>query len=387
MNNLNYSQLKKIRINGFKKLNSFLKHFLIRLSNLNGLLFLLLFFNFLIQAQEKPEPKEKNMEMSFRITSDHHFRGYNYSMLASQRNNTQYQEFNMVPAAQPQFDYSTPLKGLKTSFWGNFFLNNLSNRDSDFHILQDGPGMSEKVLPNGTIQNPYPNRTKRYKERNGLSQYDGLFFTIYYQWNTEIGTWSFGTWIWNNLNRLGKYTWQEYFIWYEPPFLKSINPKIHFFVNTSFDNAGASQTTTPLGVTNGQNYLYYEMSYKFCDKCKIQIVPKFQIGYISNNDNINKRSGIANMIQSLKFIYEEFDIVLNAMYRPDPILYDTFDPNRNDSKLPDPSKQNSVLGKSMLSQLNSMYPKEIADSIFYESNSQHIPKLIYFFTTGYTISF
>jgi hypothetical protein len=334
-------------------------------------------------------PVEKNMEMSTRITTDHHFRGYNYSMLASQRNNTEYASANFAPAFQPSFTYSAPLKGIKTFFWGNFFLNNLTNRDSDFAILQNSPGGTEKFtsISDGLPSDYYPGRTRRYKERNNLTQYDGLFYGIYYEWNTIVGQWSVGTWMWNNVNRLGKYSWQEYFIWYEPPILKSLNPKLQFFLNTSFDSGGSS--TTPLGITNGQNYAYYEMSHQFCKDCGIQITPRFQIGYVANNDNQNRRAGISNMIQSLKFSHNGFDLIFNAMYRPDPILYDTFDQNKSDSNLPNPSRQYGAENQAIKQQYSNNYPnsKELADYLFYQQTYQAIPKTIFFISTGYSWEF
>lgn len=344
---------------------------------------MILFIPPALSAQET-SPEEKNMNMSVRMTTDHNFRGYNYSMLASQRNNTSYSSVNFVPSVQPQFVYSAPLKGLNFLFWGNFFLNNLNDRDSDLFILQDGPGEKEKFV-NGTAKDFYPGRTRRYKERNGLTQYDGLFYGIYYEWDTKYGKWSVGTWMWNNVNRLGKYSWQEYFLWYEFPVLKVVNPKLQFYFNTSFDSGGSS--STPLGTTNGQNYLYYEMSHSFCADCSVQTVPKFQIGYVSNNDNQNRRSGISNIINSLKFIYHGFDLTLNVLYRPDPILYDTSDSVRSDSRLPDPSRQYGSMDRAVYQQLSGMYPKEIADWMFYQTGNQSIPKAIYYITTGYSWEF
>jgi hypothetical protein len=357
------------------------------ISNILSVLVIIFYFVFnkSVFSQEKPKEEEKNMQMSLRTTSDHHFRGYNYSMLASQRNNTEYSSVNFTPSVQPQFTYSTPLKGLKTFFWGNFFLNNMNNRDNDMFILQDGPGQSEKFSPTANVSDYYPGKTRRYKENNGLSQYDGLFFGIYYEWETKYGRWSVGTWMWNNLNRLGKYSWQEYFIWYEPQVLRFLNPKFQFFLNTSFDNGGSQGT--PLANTNGQNYMYYEMYHSFCQACAIQIVPKFQIGYVSNNDNQNKRSGFSNMIQSLKFVYNGFDLTFNAMYRPNPILYDTSDPNRSDSRLPNPSKQYGNIDRAIYQELSNNYPKEIANLMFYQYGSQSIPKMIFFISTGYSWEF
>ncbi|MBP6739735.1 MAG: hypothetical protein KA146_07075, partial [Leptospiraceae bacterium] len=140
------------------------------------ILFLILVLSFSISLFGEEE--EKPMWMSVRMTSDHNFRGYNYGALASQRNNTSYTNFTFAPALQPQFTYSTPLKGLKTLFWGNFFLNNLKDRDNDMFVLQDAPGKDERLpgvisdLQNGKMTYD-PSQTRSYRERNSLARYDG----------------------------------------------------------------------------------------------------------------------------------------------------------------------------------------------------------------------
>ena len=130
-----------------------------------------LFFSISIFSQE-----EKAMWMSVRMTSDHNFRGYNYGALASQRNNTSYANYTFAPAIQPQFVYSLPLKGLKTLFWGNFFMNNLKDKDSDLFILQDSPGGEERfstiVSDMETGKYYDPSKTRSYRERNSLGRYD-----------------------------------------------------------------------------------------------------------------------------------------------------------------------------------------------------------------------
>jgi hypothetical protein len=111
------------------------------------------------------------------------------------------------------------------------------------------------------------------------------------------------------------------------------------------------------------------------------------MGYVANNDNQNRRAGISNMIQSLKFSHNGFDLIFNAMYRPDPILYDTFDQNKSDSNLPNPSRQNSVEGQTILKQYSNNFPKELADYLFYQQTYQAIPKTIFFISTGYSWEF
>lgn len=352
------------------------------------ILFILLFCNYSLFSQEE---EEKPMWMSVRVTSDHNFRGYNYGALASQRNNTAYTNYTYAPAVQPQFIYSAPLKGLKLLFWGNFFLNNLKDRDNDMFLLQDSPGSDDRT---NTILSDMqsgkgiydPNKTRSYRDRNSMSRYDGIFFGIYYDWNTEIGTWSVGTWIWNNLNRYGKYSWQEWFIWYTPPFAKWANPKLSFFLNTSFDNGGASTSSTPLGYTNGQNYISFEVSHKFFPDKLIHIIPKFLTGYVQNNNNVDKRSGISNVLGSIQFLMGGFDFTLNLLYRPEPKLYDTSDPNKNDGRLADPSKQygnNRVVSE----ELNRRYPKDVANAIYYTMTSENFVRTVFFFSMGYTIEF
>ncbi len=324
-----------------------------------------------------------------RVTSDHNFRGYNYGALASQRNNTSYSNYTFAPAAQPQFVYSTPLKGLKTLFWGNFFMNNLQDRDSDMYLLQDSPGGEDRTTAiTSDMQagrSTYdPSRTRKYRERNSLGRYDGIFFGIYYDWNTAIGNWSTGTWLWNNLDRFGKYSWQEWFIWYTPPIAKWANPKLQFFINTSFDNGGSAGT--PLANTNGQNYTSIEFSRKFFEDKLIHVTPKISTGYVQNNDNTNKRSGISNVLTSLQFLFGKVDLTLNVVYRPEAKLYDTFDRNRSDGKLPDPSQQYGN-NRVVLEELNRRYPKEVANTIYNDWTSSKFVKAIFFFSIGYTIEF
>lgn len=329
------------------------------------------------------------MWMSVRLTSDHHFRGYNYSMLADQRNRTEYRRTSFVPALQPQFVYSLPLKGWKTLFWGNFFVNNMTDRDSDMRILQDEPGGAEKfstinseIQSTGTSTTFYPGRTRRYKERNGMMRYDGIFFGLYYEWTSRVGTWSVGTWLWNNLNRYGKYTWQEYFIWYEPPILKSANLKLQFFVNTSFDSGGSA--TVPLGTTNGQNYIAFETSHTFLKNFPIQVTPKLQGGYVSNNDNQSRRAGISNLVGTLKFERNGFDLSFHSLYRPEPLLYDTGDYNKRDGRLPDPGKQN-LLDTFASEQISKNFPGEPGNFINYQNTSEKFLKNIFIISFGYSI--
>ena len=84
------------------------------------------------------------MWMSVRMTSDHNFRGYNYGALASQRNNTSYTNFTFAPALQPQFIFCSS-KRLENVILGNFFMNNLKDRDNDMFALQDGPGGEDRT--------------------------------------------------------------------------------------------------------------------------------------------------------------------------------------------------------------------------------------------------
>ncbi len=326
-----------------------------------------------------------------RITSDHHFRGYNYGMLASQRNNTPYTQTNLTPAAQPFFIYNLPLNGLKTLFWGNFFLNNWKDKESDLRFFQDEPGGTDKtntilsdLQSTGSTTNFYPGRTRAYRERNSLGRYDGIFFGIYYEWKTQIGQFSVGTWIWNNLNRFGKYSWQEYFIWYEPPFWKKANLKFQYYLNTSFDNGGSAGT--PFGITNGQNYISFETSHTFFADSIISITPKLQGGYVQNNDNVSKRAGVSNIVGSLKFDHKGFDFTFHVLYRPEPLLYDTSDANKSDGRLSAPNRQN-LPDRVLADELNRRYPKEIANYLGYSYSNDKFLKTIFIFSIGYTVEF
>ncbi|MCB1189494.1 MAG: hypothetical protein H7A23_21180 [Leptospiraceae bacterium] len=354
-------------------------------------LFLIFFLQWNIYAEGNPK-EEKSMQMAIRLTTDHIFRGYNYAMLASDRNNTPYSSVNFVPAVQPQFVYATPLKGLKTLFWSNFFITNLKDRDSDFAILQDGPGQTDRfasilseMVNNSSAPAYNPYQTRSYRERNSLGRYDGIFFGVYYEWKTTFGEWSIGTWIWNNLNRFGKYTWQEYFIWYNPPVFKEANIKIQFFLNTSFDNGGSANS--PMGITNAQNYLSIESSHTFFKDKGVEVTPSIVVGYVQNNDNISKRAGISNAVTSLKFSKSGYDLTFHVLYRPAVLLYDTSDKNKSDGKLPDPEKQIGYVNKYVYNEIGKVFPSDIANYLNYEMGSKKIINTVFIISMGYSWEF
>lgn len=338
---------------------------------------------------------EVNTEFSVEIVSDFIFRGQSFGgEPARRRNNTSYQPYTDAWAIQPYIEYSAPLAGLKFLLWGNTFLQHSTDRDRD-RYLQTGPGernlgdtLQTQLAQTGRLLMPESDldylRMNLYKEKNGLHRQNGVFLGGFYEWNTKFGQWSVGTWFWNNADRAARFTWQEYFVWYKPKLLPFLNPMISVYFNSSSDNGGSN--SNPAGITNGQNYISLDLSHVFRDKKFFRITPSFHTGYLVNNDNINKKSGISNITSGLKFNFGALFTTLNWIHRPDVALFDIEDSNNRDSRTPNPSKQYGIHGL-VHSEFNRRFTQQAAAYLGEQYSSQAIVKNLYYISFGYETKF
>jgi len=339
------------------------------------------------EAKDKDLPLiEANMEVS----SDFIFRGESFGgEYVARRNNTPYRAYTDSWTFQPDVLFHTPLEGLKFLFWGNLNLQHRRDKDSDYRILQDGAGQQERFLElyrdfQGGGINFDPRVTKAHKEKNGLSRQDGAFLGGYYQWNNRLGMFRFGTWIWNNADRSNKYTWQEWFVVYSPPFLKFLNPELSVYFNNSSSNNGDSNN--PPNVTNGQNYISLDFSHTFREEQFFRIRPTLHIGYIVNNNNLNQKSGISNITSGIKFFFGSFYIGGFWVHRPEAHLWDV-DNNPRDGKIQDPSKQYGYLDQRIYREIKQVYFNQpiLADYLKGQYGNQSILKDLYYITLGYEV--
>lgn len=172
-------------------------------------------------------------------------------------------------------------------------------------------------LPNDPFLNPCsinPIQIKPFAEKNGLARTDGLFTTFAYEMETRrLGTFTVGSWWYFKKDRSSKNTWNEYFIWWELPWMQGIlNPTLQSFKQTSANTqAGYSSQYTSLSF--GHHFLK--------DK-DISVELTTNIGYVWVNNPESQKSGLNDITSTIKFIWNQYFLSLNHAHRPDINLYD-----------------------------------------------------------------
>jgi hypothetical protein len=91
-------------------------------------------------------------------------------------------------------------------------------------------------------------------------------------------------------------------------------------------------------------------------------------------------------VGSVQFERNGVDLTLYALHRPEPLLYDTFDSNKSDGRLPNPGKQ-SVVDRFIADEVSKGFRKEIANYINYQNTSEKFIKTVFIISIGYTIEF
>ena len=72
--------------------------------------------------------------------------------------------------------------------------------------------------------------------------------------------------------------------------------------------------------------------------------------------------------------------------RPLAKLYNTYDANRSDGKLPDPARQYGN-NRAVYDELARRYPKDVTSAIFNDWTSEKFVRTIFIFSMGYTVEF
>jgi hypothetical protein len=322
------------------------------------------------------------VEVTHEVVSDFIWRGNSYGgEYLARRNNTPYKEISEYYAYQPNLKVISPT-GFYFELWGNMSLQNRKDKDSDLRVLQTSPGGLEvdpnyysNRLANGNFynaengssvlfdpnQNLYssncdpsttpaelcnidPRKLKNRREQNGMWRTDGLFTTFAYNFDAgKFGNFTAGVWWYFENDRLGRYSWDEYFIWWSLPiFKKALNPQIQLYTQGSQDLGGAA---------DGGNYLSLNTSHTFREDKFFRIQPYNIIGYKNINNNYDKKSGFFDITTGLKFFFGAFFISLNNAHRPDPFMYDnsTFyypDTTIQNRYYTDPADSTSFLNRS-----------------------------------------
>lgn len=344
------------------------------------------------QQNNNKESERHFLEVSLEVSNDLIFRGESFNGdLANLRNNRSYRSYTDAWSFQPYIQLLTPLEGFNVFIWGNVNLQHQGDRDSDFFLFQDGPGKpnrTQEVLESLSQGNLIidPNKTKRHRERNGSQRWSGAFFGGDYNWQTKMGGFGFGTWMYGTTDTQERFTWQEWFLRYRPPILKFLNLEFGFYLNTSSSSQGIPGA--PPNFVNGQKYISLDLNHTFRENEFFRIQYLFHTGYLSGNNNINKLSGFSNITNTIRLLFGNFSISGIWAYRPNPSLFDIGDTNPLDGRTPDPSKLYGWWNEWKLKEILNVYPNpEISTLIIEKFTSQKIPRHLYSIVLGYDMRF
>jgi hypothetical protein len=345
------------------------------------------FFSLALQAEEKKEKQDissSKLEVNLEVQSDAYFRGANFTGdFVAQRNNTEYRSIQPGYRSTQNLLYHTPLSGFKILFSSLTPLTGLSDRDSDGAILQTGPGkpdrfynVYEQYATTGIVDYD-PTKERRRKEQNGLNRNMGAFVGGYYEWQSSIGIWSIGSWLYSSANTANKSVWQEFFVTFHPDILTFLSPKLAIYQNTSV-----------IKELNGQNYISLDLSHTFRKDEFIKIIPSTHVGYVINNDTMDQRSGISNITSAINFIFGSFYIGFTNVYRPDVRLFDTTDSNSGDGRTVNPSKRYDAFDLALDREASKRISNQEVLTSFQEAHRlQKIPNNGFYFSLGWNAVF
>ncbi len=310
-----------------------------------------------IEEREKEAPAVQ-IDVTHEIVNDFVWRGQSFTGdFLSRRDNVPYSNFaeayTYVPVARISHN-----SGFYFELESNLALKGRADRDSDQRLqafpgagqidsnrylqhylndnsLPDSQGNSlffdrtnnvygdkcNLTLPENPFTNPCtvdPTKIRPYAEKNGMARTDGLFTTFAYEMNAgKFGTFTAGSWWYFKKDRSNKYTWNEFFLWWELPWLKEIlNPTLQTFTQTSYDVGGG----------NGNQYTSFSLSHTFFYEKPISLEWTSSAGYIYVNNNISQKSGFNDVTTNFKFQWKDYFLSLNHVFRPEISLYDN---NRN----------------------------------------------------------
>ncbi len=370
-----------------------------------------------------------NIDVTHEIASDWIWRGQSFGGdYLSRRNSESYKEFSQSFTYVPNARVSHH-SGFFFELEGNIALQNRSDRDTDQRIqsFSGGPSvdlnrLNERLMagnffpdqkghslffdPNNGVYNDKcspdlpqsiegnqcavnPSRVKTYNEKNGMGRTDGLFTTFAYEIETnKIGKFTVGSWWYFKKDRAAKYTWNEFFIWWELPFFQqSLAPTIQTFKQTSSDDAGGY----------GNQYTSFSISHTFFKEKLIQLNMSSSIGYQWANNYISQKSGVNDVTNNAQFEVNDYFLSLNHVYRPDIYLYDNerfFYTNSQDSaavanlserdgRTVDPSRLFGYANELVYQSINQQNAPEAVTVLARDLyQSQNIPRNLFWISIG-----
>ena len=368
---------------------------------------------------------EPSIDVDLPIVSTYVFRGVDVFENKFVQEKKSIRGFNLAPAIQPSITFNFT-EGWSFNIWSSFALTNRQDKDID-QILQVPGEDPDKVasaynlfisgnllgtpVPFSIVENEVqmyisgidsvtgePNieaiiKGKKpapafYKEPNGLRRVDEVDLTLSYSFDTKLGNMTGGivTYILPNTTKgvTGTDQSTELFVGYSPKALPNLS--ITLYVETNLDGY------------EGATFTNISYSIPLIESQNMTLSFDPELGY-QTQDNL----------QGIKYVSLPFTLAMGSLkfmfvgiYRPDTRFFDSdrYEGDAvkllglstiSDGLIPDPAKNTGILN----SIINGYISNEIQTALtaagypfnYTYTPTQSIPKFIYYFSIGYSITF
>lgn len=368
-----------------------------------------------ITSLSAEDPFEPSIDIGADVVSTYIFRGSDFHQGKFTQDGETISGMNIAPALQPSLTFNFA-EGWSMGLWGSYALTGREDVDTDGQF-QYGPGGTTAV---NLLSNPAPTEANFaaafanpstgctadssvtvgttvtqfcsqdaissaiaggsytapgfYKEQNGLKRFDEVDFTLSYSVDTKHGTMSGGIIAYVLPNSAAGVTgvdqFTEFFVGFAPAFLPGFG--ITTYAEINGDGAeGSTYTYFDYGLDIGETGLGFSVG----------------AGYQTQNN----LQGWRNVDLGLSYSIGGFSIGATAVYRPNTAFYDSglgknvpgwlFQTGTQfDGEFDDPSKTTGLVNAYIQNELtNNNIP-----TILY--TQQDIPRVVYFFSVGYSTS-
>ena len=361
---------------------------------------------------------EPSIDVDLPIVSTYVFRGVDVFENKFVQEKKSISEFNLAPAIQPSITFNFT-EGWSFNIWSSFALTNRQDKDTD-QLLQSGPDdVSGTVASayNGFISGnllgtpvPFSNVITAmqtaisgneeaiikgeqfapafYKEPNGLRRVDEVDLTLSYSFDTKLGNMTGGivTYILPNTTKgvTGTDQSTELFVGYSPKALPNLS--ITLYVETNLDGY------------EGATFTNISYSIPLIESQNMTLSFDPGLGY-QTQDNL----------QGIKYVSLPFTLAMGSLkfmfvgiYRPDTRFFDSdrYEGDAvkllglstiSDGLIPDPAKNtgilNSIINGFISNEINTALTAAGYPFNYTYTPRQSIPKFIYYFSIGYSITF
>ena len=368
---------------------------------------------------------EPSIDVDLPIVSTYVFRGVDVFENKFVQEKKSIRGFNLAPAIQPSITFNFT-EGWSFNIWSSFALTNRQDKDID-QILQVPGEDPDKVasaynlfisgnllgtpVPFSIVENEVqmyisgidsvtgePNieaiiKGKKpapafYKEPNGLRRVDEVDLTLSYSFDTKLGNMTGGivTYILPNTTKgvTGTDQSTELFVGYSPKALPNLS--ITLYVETNLDGY------------EGATFTNISYSIPLIESQNMTLSFDPELGY-QTQDNL----------QGIKYVSLPFTLAMGSLkfmfvgiYRPDTRFFDSdrYEGDAvkllglstiSDGLIPDPAKNtgilNSIINGFISNEINTALTAAGYPFTYTYTPTQSIPKFIYYFSIGYSITF